>query len=288
MRSSSSADNPLLRGTPEGRALEFSLRTTFLVSAVNCTGLSPADQSRILLLELTKHNNDQAVAQKIAAEETHFRDLGPRWCGYMVSLAELMQPALGAFQLKMPIADRHHRQNFATILAAAFIALKGRTPTEDEVSQWIADYAPTMERHGEDNARDNSVECLDQLRDHIIERYPLSRWIATAMQDSDNQYRTEDAERIIQMYGIAVKEIDNKMFICIRNGAPNINAIFRNTVWWGHGWQRALHALNGAITPKNPVRFGGDKSRAVGIPIAYFEDSDPIEYTGRTKDGPNF
>ena len=147
MRSASSADNPLLRGTPEGRALEFSLRTAFMVCAVNCTGLSPADQSRILLLELTKHNNDQAIAQKIAAEEAYFCDLGPRWCGYMVALAGLLQPALRAFQLKMPTADRHHRQNFATILAAAFIALEGRVPSEDEVSQWIADYAPAMERH---------------------------------------------------------------------------------------------------------------------------------------------
>jgi hypothetical protein len=288
MRSASSADNPLLRGTPEGRALEFSLRTTFLVCAVNCTGLTPADQSRILLLELTKHNNDKETAQTIAAGERHFRDQGPHWCGYMVSLAKLMQPALRAFQSQMPIADRHHRQNFATILAAAFIALEGRTPTEDEVNQWIADYTPAMERHAEDSARDNSLECFDHLRDHIIERYTLSRWIATAMLDG-GEYRTNDADRIIHAYGIAVKEIEGETFVCLRNGAPNINNIFTNTAWWGRGWQRALRALDGAVSPRDPVRFGGnDKSRAVGIPATYFAGDDPIESTGSTVDGPAF
>ena len=54
-RSASSADNPVLRGTPEGKAMQFSLRTTFFFSAVNAGRMSPADQSRILLLELTKH-----------------------------------------------------------------------------------------------------------------------------------------------------------------------------------------------------------------------------------------
>jgi Bifunctional DNA primase/polymerase, N-terminal/Primase C terminal 2 (PriCT-2) len=122
IRSASSADSPVLRGTPEGRAMQFSLRTTFLLCAVNTTGMSPADQSRIVMLELIKHDRDEKIAHQIATEEAHFRELGPRWCAYMVSLAGLVQPALDTFQSAMPIADRHYRQNFATLLAAAFTA----------------------------------------------------------------------------------------------------------------------------------------------------------------------
>jgi hypothetical protein len=280
MRSASSADNPLLRGTPEGRALEFSLRTTFLVSAVNCTGLSPADQSRLLLLELIPHDKDPETARLIAAEEAYFRNLGPRWCGYMVSLAGLMQSALNIFQQTMPVADRHHRQNFATLLAAAFITLERRAPTSLEAKQWIEEYAAAMEHHAEDSARDNSIECLDRLRDYIIEHFPLSRWIATAAVTGD-EYRTDDALRITSMYGIAIKSIDGQTVVCVRNGAPNIDAIFKGSVWQDRGWQRALRALDGTISPKDPIRFGRmTKARAVGIPFSYFEEDDPIERPG--------
>lgn len=294
MRSASSADSPLLRGTPEGRAMEFSLRTTFLVCAVNATGMSPADQSRILLLELVKHNNDPKIAQAIKDDEAYFRDLGPRWCGYMVSLAGLMMPALATFQRKMPVADRHHQQNFATLLAAAFIALERRAPNADEVGQWIASYAHTMERHAEDNARDNSTECLDHLRDHIYEHYPLSRWIATAMEDSNDQkIRSEDALNIVQAHGIAVKDVDGKTVIFIRNGSPNIDAIFQRTVWRERGWQRALRALDGAFTPSNPIWLGDQASsrvkvRGIAIPVTYFAADEPIMWAGGNADGPDF
>jgi Bifunctional DNA primase/polymerase, N-terminal/Primase C terminal 2 (PriCT-2) len=293
IRSASSADNPVLRGTPEGRAMQFSLCTTFLLCAVNTTGMSPADQSRILLLELTKHNNELVTAQMIAAEEAYFRDLGPRWCGYMIALAGLMQPALSAFQLKMPIADRHYRQNFATILAAAFIALHGRAPTADEVSQWIADYAPTMERHAEDSARDNAIECFEHLQAYIVERYSLGRWIATAILDppaEDTNYRAADAARITQTYGITVKDVKGDKFVVIRNRSPNIEAAFRTTVWAEGGWQRALRGLEGATNPENPVRFSErDKSRGVGIPLSYFSDDEPVPGSGSGfPGGPNF
>jgi hypothetical protein len=74
--------------------------------------------------------------------------------------------------------------------------------------------------------------------------------------------------------------------VCIRNGAPNINAIFQNTVWREQGWQRALRALDDAIKPGNPIRFSGkDKSRAVGIPSTYFSDDQPIQRQGRSDRG---
>jgi hypothetical protein len=181
------------------------------------------------------------------------------------------------FQQQMPVADRHHQQNFATILAAAFVALQGTVPTADEAMQWIAEYAPAMQRHAEDNERDNAVECLEHLKAHIVERYPLGRWIATAFSGADEEHQVRDAQRITQAYGI--KKGDEQV-VYIRHGAPNVDELFRHTVWRERGWQRALRGLDDAFSPKDPVRFGGnDKARAVAIPARYFSD-DLIEYSG--------
>jgi hypothetical protein len=286
IRSASSADSPVLRGTPEGRAMQFSLRTTFLLCAVNATGLSPADQSRIVMLELVKHSRDEKVAQQIAAEEAHFRKLGPVWCAYMVSMAGLMQPAIDIFQLAMPIADRNYRNNFATLLAAAFIALHGRTPTTDEAAERVKSLASTMIRHAEETARDNSIECFEQLQAHIVQHHTLGSWIATALlgpPDDDalkETHRIADAHRITLTYGITIrklKEFEDQVYVIIRNQSPNIEAVFRYTVWNRGGWQRALRSLDGAIRPENPVRFGvDDKARGIGIPATYFSTDEPV------------
>jgi hypothetical protein len=283
IRSASSADSPVLRGTPEGKPMQFSLRTTFLLCAVNTTGMSPADQGRIVMLELIKHSRNEKVAQQIATEEAHFRKLGPRWCAYMVSLARLIQPALDTFQLAMPIADRHYKQNFATLLAAAFVALYGRVPTTEEAAERVSSLASMMTRHAEDTARDNSIECFEQLQAHIIQHHTLGSWIAIALlgppddKELKEQYRIIDAHLTMRTYGITIRKFKDQVFVVIRNRSPNIEAVFRYTVWSRGGWQRALRGLDGAINPENPVRFGDDdKSRGVGIPVIFFSTDEPV------------
>jgi hypothetical protein len=275
MRSASSANNPLLRGTPEGKAMHFSLRTTFLVCAVNRGGLSPADQSRILTIELMKHSKDKEIAQAIEQELAYFRELGSQWCGYMASLAHLMRPSLETFQLEMLAADRHHQQNFATILAAAFVALNGKPPTTTEAQRWIDDYSPTMERHADDNERDNPLECLEQLKAYVTDRNTLGTWIATALQPEDTTDERQTRE-ILNVFGITVMEIDDEEMVCIRNRSPNIDLIFRGTVWREYGWQAALRRLDGARAPRDPIRFSknrDDKHRATLIAARYFPEA---------------
>jgi hypothetical protein len=122
-RTASSADDPLLRGTPEGKALNFCLRTTFAFSAVNPLGMSVADESRIVMLELTPHDNDSDTAMTIAAEIGYFRKQRGKWCSQMVSRAALVPKAIERFEQVILSGDRRHQQNMATLLGGAFVAL---------------------------------------------------------------------------------------------------------------------------------------------------------------------
>ncbi len=277
-RSASSADNPVLRGTPEGKAMQFSLRTTFFFCAVNPGRMTPADQTRILLLEMLQHDGDKEVGRQIIEGERFFRDLGPQWCGYMVSRAALLGPALDMIEPKIPSTDRRHRQNFSTVLAAAFIALHGRAPTDEEAQAWAAEYSPAIERHEEEIDRDNSQECLHHLLSHVVDHFPLAHWIAVGLRRfTKGDYRSYDADRIMRIYDIVVKADGDSHSVLIRNGSPRIDEIFQNTIWAGRGWERALRGLPDAFSLKHPVYFGGSgkKSRCVGIPSTYI--GDPID-----------
>jgi hypothetical protein len=278
-RSSSSADNPVLRGTPEGRAMQFSLRATFFFCAVNPGRMSAADQARILLLELVKHKGDRDVAKKIATGEAHFRELGPSWCGYMVLLAHILGPAIERFEAEMPSSDRRHRQNIATLLAGAFVALHGREPEIEEAKAWATEYTPAVDRLAEDIERDNSLECLQHLLAHVVEHFPLWHWIGVVAQGAADGRQAENADRITRIYDIVVKSSGDHKGVLIRHGSPNVAAVFRNTMWEGRGWERALHGLQGAFSVRHPVYFPGstEKSRCVGIPLELIPE--PIEPT---------
>jgi hypothetical protein len=240
--------------------------------------MSPADQSRILLLELMKHEGNRDTAKLIAAEEAHFRNLGQQWCGYMLSVAELIAPAIDAFEPHLASGDKRHRLNFATLLGAAFVALHRRTPSVEAAAAWAEKYSASLNQHAEDIERDNSLECLQHLLAFVVDRYPLGHWIATALQDlPDNDPRRYEAARVTQTYDILARGSNEHDGFLIRNGSPNIEQIFRGTIWEGRGWERALRGLDGAFTVKNPVHFSGagQKSRCIGIPDRYLPE--PIE-----------
>jgi hypothetical protein len=277
-RSASSAENPVLRGTPEGRAMQFSLRSTFFFCAVNPVGMSPADESRIVLLQLLMHENDDTTAAEIRQEEIFFRDKGPGWCSYMISLAHEISPAIEALELALPSSDRRHRQNMARLVAGAFVALHGRRPTEDEARDLAAEYAATVEVHAEALDRDDAQECLDQLFSYIVEKYPLGHWLGYVCENDDPEdFHLIDARRVIQMYGMVIRQGGNEPGLFIRNGSPAIDKAFQNTRWADRAWMRALRKLDGSFTPKNPVYFGhlgsrGQKARSIGLPLDFIPE----------------
>lgn len=272
-RSASSADTPVLRGTPEGKAMSFSLRTTFLFSAINPRGMSPADQSRISMFELQMHENDREVGKRIAEDEAYFRSTGSAWASHMISLAHLVQPAADAIDLHLT-GDRRHRQNMSILIGAGFVALNCRVPSDEEARALAAEYAPAVERHALEVHRDDAQECFDHLLSHVVEGHPLGDWLAT-LRDEQRGRRNDqsDAERIVSAYGMRIKVGSEDEGFYIANGAPGLAEVFRDTPWAQRAWQPALRKLEGAFIPKDPVQFRVlGKKRALGIPLSYLPD----------------
>jgi hypothetical protein len=273
--------------------MQFSLRTSFFFCAVNPVGMSPADESRIVLMELLMHDNDRATARHISEEEIFFRDQGPRWCRYVVSLAVLISPSIETLERVMPNGDRRHRQNMSTLIAGAFVALNGRSPSEDEARALAEQFAPTVEIHAEALDRDDAQECLDYLFSHVVERYPLGHWLGVVYERTDADagdgydHHAIDAVRITRTFGFLVRPAGNEPGLFIRNGSPAIDKVLINTKWADRAWMRALRKLEDAFIPAHPVYFGGtgegrgNKARAIGLAL----DRIPEPYDTPSEDG---
>lgn len=257
--------------------MQFSLRTTFFFCAINPRGMSPADHSRILLLEMQMHDNDPEVARKIAHETVHFQNLEGQWCGYMVSQAHLVPDALAQFEPAIPSGDARHRRNIATLLGGAFVALHGRAPSEQETKAWASEYAATVALHAQDIERDDALECLDHLFSQVVQDVPVGSLLAEALRKTrHNRPGHEHAQLAVRGLGMVIRREGEHAGLYIRNGSPGVEKLFKDTVWADRAWERALKKLDGAELPKGPVYFPdfGQKARCVRIPLSFIPPFD--------------
>jgi hypothetical protein len=278
-RSASSGTTPILRGTPEGKVMQFSLRTAFFFSGINPAGLTPADASRILLLELLMHESDQEAGRAIAAEMAHFAKAGPNWCAYMASKALQIEPAKEVYELAMPGMDARLRTNIATLLAGSFVALQGRVPTPAEAEADVAEFASTTAEHAEEVNRDDAVEALHHLFAYMVAGSSLGQWLAREHRDRTTQGEDEKrlSARIIAGLDIVMRVGNQDPGFFLLKGAPGIERIFLNTKWAGDAWLHAIRKLEGAFTPKNSVYFANIKRKARAIGIAFDILPEPTE-----------
>lgn len=287
-RSSYSADAPVLRGTQGGQALQYSLRTAFFFSAVNVTGMSPADETRIFVLELVPHSDDTDVGRFITAERQFFASMGPHWCAWMVANVTNLVRGLDVFEVAMPGLNSRHRLNVATILAGAFAALHGRAPTPEEAAAWVTQYADAISRHSRAHERNDSAEALAHLLGHLVTdgaglTYPLAHWLGSELELQRGRKAPNDlgeAGRIIGIHDMRMILTGDQPGLMIRNGSPAIDRIFHGSKWANGAWRRAFAQLPGAFTLRDPIRFPTSnlKHRAVGLPLEVI----PPPMNGRT------
>lgn len=276
-RSASSAESPVLRGTPEGQAIQFAIKTMFLWSAVNVAEMSAADQSRILTLELVAHGNDLEIGKRIESEQVHFSKLGPEWSGYMANLAPQIVEAINVFRAEMARIDSRLRQNMSTLLSGAFVALHTRIPSEAEAVEWVKRLVPTIEHHGLAHERDDAMECLEHLFGHLIRSgdgtdFPLGHYIATelaAVQRGERDNHLRDSYRVMATHELKLYLMDDHEGLLIRNQSPAVDRIFRDTRWAGGSWKKALGQIVGTFSLERPQPFPGvtGKHRSVGLPL---------------------
>jgi len=288
MRSASSADSTVLRGTPEGKAMRFELRSTFMFAAVNPLAGSAADDTRLVKVELAKHEGDRDVASRIEDGRQEFDVAGPAWCAQTISNAQFLPAAIDTFKSAMAGVGERHRKNMATLLAAAWVALNGREPRSDEAEKWVEDHSGVMELHGEAHSRDESAEALEHLLSH---RERTTR-VITEGAESRTIYEEQTLRAIIgQAYeaGTPVlegtdirvkhgwdgvdrgtgKNAASDDYLCLRVGSAFLNDIFASTKW--SDWSTALRKLEGAVEPRDTQRFGRvGKQRALLIPVRHW------------------
>jgi hypothetical protein len=263
-RTASSADDPLLRGSPEGRAMLFALRTMFVWFSINPLGQSTADESRTVMLELGKHNESSETAGKIDRAVVALRKVSGRWCSYMVARAKRVLDTIDRFE-SILTGERRHRQNMATLLGGAYVALNSKLPSEAEAREWLKPFLETVTAHAEEQERDDGQECLDYLLSHTIRwhqqpDYPLRHWIAAA-----HERGWPNGKAVVAAHDMTI----NNEYLLIKNGSAAVDRVFAGSRWADRGWQRAIRKLDGVKPTDKTVKINKLATRATMVPLSF-------------------
>lgn len=275
IRSASSAAAPIARGTPEGRALQFQISCSFLLGAIIPIKGSSADASRIIELDLERHDNDRGQKAKIDEGLKMMMDTLSAWPNQMVTLCHPILKSIDTFERAMPSGDLRHNLNMATLLGGAFTALHEREVTEEEAVDWVAEYLTLWKKLAEAHKQDEGMDCLH----HLLCSKQGDSTVGDMLRGTDitnpsGAIPVSDGPSTVALAKIGIKVRDDGFLIANRH--PELSKIFGDTLWADGNWGTALGRLPGAKKDATlRARFsGGPQTRCTFIPISCLDGKD--------------
>lgn len=245
MRSASSGDMPVVRGTPEGKAIEFSIRSSFLLAAINPFAVTAADHSRIVVLALDKHDNDRDKAAHIRQLKGELAKSGPEWCHLVINHVDDIRQSIETLEAAFPAVDSRHAKNMATLLAGAWVLLNGKAIDEPEAAKLIAEHDKAINMLAEAHEEDDSFACLNALFEYQVPDDTILGLLrrATGRRKGHNSEELMDIGKS-ELERLGLRVVDHKLLV--PNSHRGMTTIFAGTLWEGGGWASSLSRLPGA------------------------------------------
>jgi putative DNA primase/helicase len=269
-QSSSESGAGIVKGTQSGGSITYMVRSMFCFASIGVAAVKKADTSRISVLSLRKDNNPaqfdavKALWRVTAASPAYcsrFRARAVRNAITTRANAEVFSEAAVAFT-----GDKRSADQVGTLLAGAFSLTSSKLISLNAAVAWL-------EKQDWSGFR---VEAIDSDENQCL-AHLLSSPIRVERQFGSETITLDEAIERARMEatpgpdGLAMLRIGvhvGRESVHIANNHQGLERIFANTPWSGAKWRGQLLRVEGALTPKNPVRFGPSVlQRAVTIPI---------------------
>jgi hypothetical protein len=267
-RSASTGGAPIARGTPEGKALQFQVHSSFCFGAIIPINGTAADRSRIVELEIMPHDSDRSVKQMIDAGLEYVATHRSSWTAKMADLIEVIEDSVGVFRSEMGAGDIRHTENMANLLGAAYAALHGQTPKPEQAQTWLTEHDSLIARLAKSHDEDDSVECLNHLLQYVCHETTIHEMLVGSMEATGGPVAIGDDGPSVKLPMFGLKVVDGGVLVA--NTHRELNRIFSGTIWAEGGWATSLRRLPRAeVGDQHRTRFsGGQPVRCVFLPMS--------------------
>jgi putative DNA primase/helicase len=268
-----------IKGSAEGDAQRYTIRSMFLMSSIATALKQGADKSRFAQLTL-RNPNEMPKDERIAHWDNLDRDLdkyiteriGQQLQARTISLIPVIRQSVKVFIRAAAEAFDSQRlgDQYGTLLAGAWSLQSSQVPTRDEAfklidqNEWES-YSQTTEVPDEKRC----LQCIlqHQIRveaDKVVTR-SINELVESALgYSSDPSITKALAESTLGRHGIKAED----GCIVISNTAEAIAAMLSDTPW-SNCWPTVLARMHGATKP-GVTRFKGmaGTARAVAVPLS--------------------
>ena len=264
------------RGSSDGEASEYALRSSVLFSSINLLPLLPQDRSRMIVMRLGKLPPDQRLPD---VSRERLRPLGARLLRRAIDGWPRLAEAVEQFRLALKAVGHEGRSSdvFGTALAAADIVLTD-DPVDSDSAAELADqiaYATLLE--AEDDLPDEEswlsrlLSCRIPL-DGTGPRNTVAAWLRQATK-ATNLFDRQEADRILAQYGLKVRRSKaggEPTQFCVANRGEGLERLHEGTHWAARsgaigGWKGAARDLPGA--DETTQQFGDWHGKGTAIPL---------------------
>lgn len=261
----------VVRGSAEGRAQTWHIRTCFKFSAILHPRFKPQDASRITILDLGELAPDPEAAAAVQAGIERFAELAGGLRTRMVEGFKRYLQNLHVYRVALSGAGADSRQcdQFGALLAA-YDVLTSDVPTSAERAVAMADILMPSQLVP-DEADADHAQCLNHLLSTPVEltmtsgprrRFTLGH-LARLTYDEPQGQRLY----VLGTYGLTIKRLNEISYLVVANNHRGLEHVFQGTRWEKGVWAQSLGRVPDCLHHRNAVRFSGSQSRAVWLPI---------------------
>lgn len=286
-QASSETGAPIVKGSRDGDAVEYRIRSCFAFSSINVTAKMAADVSRITVLQL--HKNEAADASEHFDRIKRLRTelMTPAFCQQFRATAVASIPRIMAAHEVMTRAAAEHfgsrreGDQIGTLLVCywALTTPASQAMTIEAARKYIAghdwpnDLTPSQEDKDEQRCLAEIMATMlrvevDTVTGTTAVNRPVSELVNIAAGLSTSEevrgLNAKCADRNLRRHGLGV----HGGMLHISDSHPAIRRMLAETPWGG-SWGKVLARVKGAVK-KGGFRFGDGKesaSRAIAIPI---------------------
>lgn len=266
----------LIRGGADHEAAEFILRSTVTFSSIRRPALLAQDASRIILLRLDELGPGRAPSIAPARLEA----LGAQLLRRMIDGWGRFPQALEAYRAALEAVGHKGRgvDVFGTALACADLLLHDHDVDADSAQELAAQLDHASLPEAEDDLSDQQrwlqrlLSCVIPL-EGVGGRNTVAEWLRQAKDLSQMHAVTDDADRVLGMYGIKIMRPKNggrPTQFAIANSHAGLDKLHQGTHWAGRSgaqgvWVQAARDLPGATVTTQ--RFAGPPDKGTALPL---------------------
>lgn len=286
-QASSEGGAPILKGSANGKAQSFHIRSCFAFSSINATASQAADVSRLSILHLRRNNDPDAGEQFDQIKREWAEMFTPEFCGAFraraASRVAMIRDVQDTFARACAekFGKRRDGDQYGTLLACVWAMQADDDDTIDlDGARAIVNGYQWDEGSGLQQEDEDEWRCLNRIMQASIRvdvpepgtgrATTHSRTVGELVQVAANYEKDPDdsnltaavADQSLRRHGLGV----TGGLLVVSDNHTWLAKTLENSPW-AAGWAVMLARLPGADR-RTSARFAGTKSRAVVIPAA--------------------